>query len=69
MIFEIPVNIERSELLSVEAPTLEEALHLVEEATNQQISEEYMQGYREGISANSYVEIDWSVLDKEQDEV
>ena len=64
-LYKVPIVIERYQVLEVKAPNLDEAILLVEEGTNKDISEYGVDGTPlvHLISPDSHVEIDWDLVD------
>jgi len=64
--FSVPIIIERFETLKVEAPTLDEALSIVEESTNKDLNKSHLSSYT--IPSSAHVEIDWDLVDTVNDD-
>ena len=69
-VYNVPIVIERYQVLEVKAPNLEEAIILVEEGTNKDISEYGVDGTPlvHPISPAAHVEIDWELVDSLNEE-
>ena len=69
-LYKVPIVIERYQVLEVKAPNLEEAILLVEEGTNKDISKYGVDGTPlvYPISPDCHVEIDWDLVDSVNEE-